>query len=882
MICLNMIVKNEAARIERCLASVAPHISTWVICDTGSEDGTQAKIRDFFGAREIPGLLFNIPWLNFGETRNEALNIARSNPRVPEFEYLLLCDADMELFGEFGELTAPAYLLEQRSASLRYWNVRLVRHDVPARYVGVTHEYLSVEGSVNLASAWFQDHADGANRPGKAERDAALLKAAVTQDPTDARSWFYLGNSLKDLGRLDEAAVALRKRVELGGWDEEVWHSGLTLSRMERAQNGPQSTHSALKTWHDRPSRLEPLADLAKYYREIGMNEVALMFAKRGLAASEPTGDLLFVENAREELANTFAICAYYSDPETRAKGAEICDRLSLNRNVARETRELARANLYWYLRPINEFLPSWQARRLSFDPPPGYRQMSPSITRHGRRIMIAERTVNYWIEEERLYCTADGAPIHSRTFLLELDRETMADSPLGEITLPGDFPSAVYHSVVGFEDTRLVSQGGELWTLSAVREQNEMGLAEQWLGRLGANLEMQQPHPIRLEGEPRYEKNWIPLIDRDTLKFIYLCDPTRLINKDGAAIKETMPAIACEHFSGGSQAIQFMAGWLAVVHSHVQHGIYRRYHHRFVWFDSEFNLERWSRPFTFPVTNYSEVLHGYQFAIGLCWHPDENRLLLSYQIDESQSWVGVFNHDDVRQFLNLDCPPAQKISAFDDDLWWVLKQTNQPLQYAAANDRATAMLSEAGLPHHHDRTKNWDTYLGLVHCVQNCASSDAILDAAGTRESAFLPGLVKLGYRKLINLNLYEPNPGIENGITWAWGDITRSGFNDGAFRFIMCQSVLEHDVDWRLWLKETARILASGGHVFVSVDYWEAPIVTDVKIFAAAEIYELIKCAAEHGLRLIGTLDYRCLDKVIHWYGNDYTFLNFLLRRD
>ncbi|HBD39264.1 MAG TPA: family 2 glycosyl transferase, partial [Cupriavidus sp.] len=44
-ICLSMIVKNEAAVIERCLRAVRPHIHAWAISDTGSTDGTQDIIR---------------------------------------------------------------------------------------------------------------------------------------------------------------------------------------------------------------------------------------------------------------------------------------------------------------------------------------------------------------------------------------------------------------------------------------------------------------------------------------------------------------------------------------------------------------------------------------------------------------------------------------------------------------------------------------------------------------------------------------------------------------------------------------------------------------------------------------------------------------------
>ncbi|MFJ2241725.1 glycosyltransferase [Streptomyces sp. NPDC087859] len=45
-VCLNMIVKNEAHVIRRCLESVLPLVDTWVILDTGSTDGTQDIIRE--------------------------------------------------------------------------------------------------------------------------------------------------------------------------------------------------------------------------------------------------------------------------------------------------------------------------------------------------------------------------------------------------------------------------------------------------------------------------------------------------------------------------------------------------------------------------------------------------------------------------------------------------------------------------------------------------------------------------------------------------------------------------------------------------------------------------------------------------------------------
>ena len=60
-ICLNMIVKNEAPVIRRCLDSVRSLIDTWVIVDTGSSDGTQQIIRELLAAWHEAGALSDCP-----------------------------------------------------------------------------------------------------------------------------------------------------------------------------------------------------------------------------------------------------------------------------------------------------------------------------------------------------------------------------------------------------------------------------------------------------------------------------------------------------------------------------------------------------------------------------------------------------------------------------------------------------------------------------------------------------------------------------------------------------------------------------------------------------------------------------------------------------
>jgi hypothetical protein len=70
-----------------------------------------------------------------------------------------------------------------------------------------------------------------------------------------------------------------------------------------------------------------------------------------------------------------------------------------------------------------------------------------------------------------------------------------------------------------------------------------------------------------------------------------------------------------------------------------------RFYHHRFVCFDETNTLRRVSRPF---------VLHdkGTEFAAGLAWHPDGQRLLISYGVADREAWIATVSADEVRESL--------------------------------------------------------------------------------------------------------------------------------------------------------------------------------------------------------------------------------------
>jgi glycosyltransferase involved in cell wall biosynthesis len=102
---------------------------------------------------------------------------------------------------------------------------------------------------------------------------------------------------------------------------------------------------------------------------------------------------------------------------------------------------------------------------------------------------------------------------------------------------------------------------------------------------------------------------------------------------------------MAADQFRGGTQAIPFDGGRLAVVHEVSARDKKRHYQHRFVWFDAAHRLRRVSRPFYF-------VRSGIEFAAGLAWHPDGNRLLISYCVNDAESWIATVESNDVRRLL--------------------------------------------------------------------------------------------------------------------------------------------------------------------------------------------------------------------------------------
>ena len=284
-ICLNMIVKNESKIIERLFDSVSSIIDSYCICDTGSTDNTVEIIKQYFAKKNIPGKVVYEPFKNFSHNRNFALNACFGMS-----EYILLLDADMILQinkfdkSRFFENPFDEYKLLQGNEHHHYPNTRMVRNNGKFKYHCVTHEYISGEQPIkgcNLSKEilFIIDIGDGGAKSDKFERDIALLKKGIEDEPKNTRYYFYLGNSYLDSNKNDEAIETYTKLLKMDGWSQEKYCACLkTYEAYLRKKEEHNGIFYLIHSYKYEKKRIETIYRLVKFYCMNDLNDIAYSF----------------------------------------------------------------------------------------------------------------------------------------------------------------------------------------------------------------------------------------------------------------------------------------------------------------------------------------------------------------------------------------------------------------------------------------------------------------------------------------------------------------------------------------------------------------------------------------------------------------------------
>lgn len=304
-----MIVKNEAHILKRCLESVKPFIDTWVISDTGSTDGTQALIQEVM--KDIPGELIEREWKDFGTNRDEVLQYGKDKA-----DYSLIIDADEWLECEdktvFQNLSADSYFITKSQIDKQYQVRNIVRNDRDWQWQGVIHEILTSEnassfGEIHNAVIEARQEGARAHDPDTYKKDAAILTKALIDEPENTRYQFYLAQSWRDADEHELAIMHYKRRVEMGGWREEVFYSKYQIARNMQAlgKHWNDCMEAYLDAWSHTPQRAEPLFRIGVHYMDEKNWEVARLFFNQAASIPKPEDLVLFIE---EEIYTTLAL----------------------------------------------------------------------------------------------------------------------------------------------------------------------------------------------------------------------------------------------------------------------------------------------------------------------------------------------------------------------------------------------------------------------------------------------------------------------------------------------------------------------------------------------------------------------------------------------
>lgn len=288
---LCMIVKDEAAIVRRAIRSARPLISAYLIADTGSSDHTRDEIRSELAG--LPGELLERPWVDFASNRNEVLDAAAAFGT-----HALILDADEEL-----QVQAPPpksldpaidlYWMRERSAdrSLSMRKPRILRLASGFRYAGVIHEaivYGQEARHADLDTLAVLAHYDGARSHmsprDKYLKDAAVLEAALLQEPGNSRYRYYLAMSYLVAGQTDLAQLNFNALIAMPASTQELYDARMRMAGLAReADNAADATMHARQASRLAPHRADPLVFLAEFALRDGENAIAHALALRAL-----------------------------------------------------------------------------------------------------------------------------------------------------------------------------------------------------------------------------------------------------------------------------------------------------------------------------------------------------------------------------------------------------------------------------------------------------------------------------------------------------------------------------------------------------------------------------------------------------------------------
>ena len=678
-IVLLSMVKNEDKNVRRLITSLSSWIDGVVICDTGSTDTTVSLTATILKELKLPGKVYEYPWENFGKSRTKSFEcfqhwVKAHTEWSPESTWGLLLDADMVLTEEgnlhkaLSELTEiyGGAQLPQKNGSLIYKNARLLRASDTWKCVGSTHEFWECNGKQSFAfeSPIITDIGDGGCKADKYDRDARLLENDLKTDPNNVRTHFYLGQTYMSLGRNEDAVNALTRRIQLGGWEEEIYIAYLYKGDCLKYLGKP---HEAADQWmlafQLRKHRTEAPLRLITHYRGMSNhNIIAISFLEKliqiqlgetleGVKLWTPmkNNDILFVSHLdmKYSVWEELGIIAYYTGKELAARIRLDAQLLSAALNFEKRNRLAELYRWYkWRLPVVNRYNINIADNHLTFLKEGYWKGYNPSIRNEGNRYLVNLRHANYETVNAREFKFRSPTDIvATRNVIAEFDASfnvlTDVFSPI-EFKIPSKYIVNTTTKVHGLEDCRWAGTNSLIGTCRQFtpNELNKMvridvDIKTKTLVRMKP---LMAPVPSE-EGD--CQKNWLPFMWKGEEAFVYRINPFSIFTMKGyrqLSQWSSKNGITFDGLRGSAPPIQWsskIAKECLVLIAHFSHygGEGRKYYHRFITLDTDLQPTRISRVFTVSDD-------AIQYISGMCKSLNPDKYIITYGINDCQAWA--------------------------------------------------------------------------------------------------------------------------------------------------------------------------------------------------------------------------------------------------
>lgn len=670
-----------------CITATAPILDGIVICSTG-------KIDDVIGV-SCPLRIHSCRWEDLvwsarltildPEHQREDLLPNQSIPLTMtkqlavdlqfdlEHTYALLLDPSMilEIGSEFKKesLSEDSYLITQYNEEIHSTQRRLVKLTHPWQCVGVTNDCWETEEEIEEdVLSDLRIRCSAKTDPTTLTRNIHLLTEALRDDPKNPVYMLKLAQSYQLAGKYAEALQCYQKCNLDKDWEEsrdpqghgspslneeEIWYCYYMSGECHRQMsNWPLALEKYLDAYQSYRHRAEPLHQIAHHYRNIGKNELAVMFSQQGLRIPYPTNDLIQIEHPvyTYKLLEELSISAFYTTDQDI--GFDACESIMLSRTIPSLIKDQTFRNEFFYI----SALPTLSTQKIEVTLPlikhgssERYRPLNPSLVTEENGYTMILRSVNYESQGTTFKPLGNDLTNRSRNFLLRWSPELTVRS-MTEIIDPIANTRVRYPArFLGMEDCRLFKHQGHYWFTCTTLDTNPLGIPQITLCRLSNEYTIDRWIPLQGPDPRRCEKNWAPFDHEGQINIIYSYGPTIIYRPDLSTgrcdtIVKNDINYDLSRFRGSTSPIPFDDGYLLMTHEVIRRDRFH-YVHRFVWLDTTFNIRKLSRPFYLLQPNI-------EFCSGLGYTCDHQAILISAGINDCQAYIFKVDLDVIRRLL--------------------------------------------------------------------------------------------------------------------------------------------------------------------------------------------------------------------------------------